>query len=131
MNGMCIFCRIANKTVPSNIIWEDARFTAFLDLHPINPGHILIIPKEHIEYIFDLDDEMYKDIFLRAKQLSEPLRRAVEAKRIGIAVEGFGVDHVHLHLVPVNSGNELDPNRAKKMPDEELEQIAEKIKLLL
>lgn len=131
MNKECIFCKIAQKEIPSHFIWEDEKFAAFLDINPINPGHMLIVPKEHIGYIFDLDNEMYKNIFLRAKQLSEPLKKAVEAKRIGMAVEGFGVDHVHLHLVPVNSGNELDPNRAKKIPDEELKQIVDKIRQLL
>jgi|SRR6185503_2900663 len=128
MKKECHFCKIARKEIPSHFIWEDEKFFAFLDINPVNPGHILIVPKEHIEYIFDLDDSMYNEFFLKAKQLSKPLKKAANAKRIGIIIEGFGVDHLHLHLVPVNSGGELDPNRAKKTPDEELKKIADSIR---
>jgi histidine triad (HIT) family protein len=124
----CIFCKIANNEIPSHSVWENERFFVFADIHPINPGHLLIIPKEHTDLIFDLPDDRYAEIFMIAKMLSAPLKRAMGAKRIGIAVEGFGVEHVHLHLVPVNGPNELNPERARAMDEKELITIVNKIK---
>ena len=124
----CIFCKIADKDIPSHIVWENERFVAFADVKPINPGHLLIIPKEHTDLVFDLSDDRYTEIFMIAKTLSVPLQRAMDAKRIGISVEGFGVAHAHVHLVPLNGPNELNPERAREMDEKELEMIAEKIK---
>jgi histidine triad (HIT) family protein len=124
----CIFCKIIEKEIPAHIVWESELFLVFLDTNPINPGHLLIIPKEHIESVFDLPDEQYKNIFETAKALSTPLRNATQAKKIGIAVEGFGVSHAHVHLVPLHNPNELNPERATHMDEETLTPIAEKIK---
>jgi histidine triad (HIT) family protein len=126
--GDCIFCKIIEKDIPAHIVWENDQFLAFLDVNPVNPGHLLIIPKEHIESIFDLKDEQYKKVFEIAKTLSTPLQNAMQAKKIGIAVEGFGVPHAHVHLVPLFGANQLNPERATHMDDEALEPIAEKIK---
>ena len=100
----------------------------FLDVNPVNPGHLLIIPKEHTESVFDLPDEQYKNIFEAAKALSTPLQNAMQSRKIGIAVEGFGVPHAHVHLVPLHNPNELNPERATHMDEEVLVTIAEKIK---
>ena len=97
----CIFCRIVAGVKPAHRIWESEDFLAFLSIHPCNPGHTCLIPKIHIEYVFDLEDRLYSRIFLAAKQLSKPIKAATNANRIGIAVEGFSVPHVHLHLVPL------------------------------
>lgn len=127
----CIFCKIIKKEIPSEIIWEDANFLAFLDVEPINEGHTLIIPKDHIDYVFDLDQDKYTELFLSARKLAGPLKEATNAKRIGMIVEGFGVPHCHLHLVPINQGNELDPKRAHEVSPEELKVTAQKIRNLL
>lgn len=116
----CIFCKIIKGEIESYKVFENENFIAFLDINPINPGHLDIVPKQHHGYIFDLPDDLYREIFEIAKKLSLPLQEVTKAKRIGMAVEGFGVDHVHLHLVPINKGNELDPNRAKQATSEEL-----------
>lgn len=123
----CIFCKIADKEIPANVVWENERFLAFTDVNPVNPGHLLIIPKEHTDLIFDLRDDVYAEIFMIAKTLSAPLKRATGAKRIGIAVEGFGVAHAHVHLVPLHGPHELNPERAQRMDDGELKAIAGKI----
>lgn len=123
----CIFCDIIEGDAPSRKIWEDEHLLAFLDINPINPGHVLFIPKIHVEYLFDMK-EAYLDLFTAAKTLAEPLRRATGAKRIALAVEGFAVPHVHLHLVPVNGENELDPKRARPASKEELVEMEKKIK---
>ena len=90
---------------------------------PINPGHIILITKKHIDYIFDLKEPLYSEIFRTAKKISFILKKLSQAKRIGLAIEGFGVRHIHIHLVPVNKGNELNPLRAKRMPDDELQKM--------
>jgi histidine triad (HIT) family protein len=124
----CIFCKIAAKEIPAHVVWENEKFLAFADVRPVNPGHLLIIPKDHVDLIFDLPDDRYAEIFMIAKRLSAPLKRATDAKRIGIAIEGFGVAHAHLHLVPLNGPNELNPERARAMDEKEIEAITKKIK---
>jgi histidine triad (HIT) family protein len=124
----CIFCKLIAREIPSYNVWEGERFFAFLDLHPVNPGHLLIVPKEHIENIFDMPDGLYEELFKTAKALSAPLQKAMGSARVGMVVEGFGVPHAHLHLVPINGPHELDSGRAKAVPAEELAAIAEKIK---
>ncbi|MEW6748903.1 MAG: HIT family protein [Candidatus Micrarchaeota archaeon] len=123
----CIFCKIANGGIPSSKIWEDERHIAFLDINPVNPGHTLIIPKKHVDSVFDMDEKAYSDLFLAAKRLSGPLKEAMAAKRIGVIIEGFLVPHAHIHLVPINSGSELY-ERAKKAAPEELSSVAERIR---
>ena len=124
----CIFCKIIAKEIPSQAVWENDRFVAILDVRPVNPGHILIISKEHIETVFDMPAGLYEELFNAAKALSTPLQKAMGSVRVGMVVEGFGVPHAHLHLVPINGPHELDSTRAKPMPAEELAEIAAKIK---
>ena len=124
----CIFCKIVAGEIPSERIWEDEDFFAFLDIAPIHAGHVLLIPKEHIDYIFDYDDPGYSEIFKRAKMLSERIKEATGAEKIGLAIEGIAVRHLHLHLVPVNKGNDLDPCKAKKASPEELKDMAERLR---
>ncbi len=124
----CIFCEIRDGECPAHIIWEDEKLLAFLDAHPFNPGHTLLVTKKHVDDIFDLDDELYSSLFLAAKQLSEPLKKATNAKRIGVAIEGLSVPHVHIHLVPIRKASDLNPQRAKDASDEELAEICEKIR---
>jgi histidine triad (HIT) family protein len=127
----CIFCKIVKKEIPSYQVWEDGKFFAFLDLNPVNDGHVLIIPKEHQEYVFGLEEPLYTEIFQAAKKMSVPLQEASSAKRIGLVVEGFGVDHLHLHLVPINEAGQMDSHNARKASPEELQETADKIKSYL
>jgi histidine triad (HIT) family protein len=124
----CIFCKIINRELPSHKIWEDENFLAFLDINPVQRGHVLLIPKAHSDYIFSIEDKQYLEIFKRAKALSEPIRKATDAKRIGLGVEGLSVPHVHIHIIPVNNINDIDPCKAKKASPEELAKVAEKIR---
>ncbi len=92
----------------------------------------MIIPKKHVDYFFDLDDELYIGLFKTAKKLSEPIRKAVCAKRIGIAIVGFEVPHVHLHLIPLDGSNELfESEKFKRAEDKELKKVQEKLKKVL
>lgn len=124
----CIFCKIIAKEIPSYSVWEGEQFFAFLDLRPVNPGHLLIVPKAHIENIFDMPKDLYEALFNTAKALSAPLQKAMGSVRVGMVIEGFGVPHAHLHLVPINGSGEIDSSRAHAMPAEELAAIAEKVK---
>jgi len=127
-NEDCIFCRIVKGEVPCEKIWEDEKYLAFLSLGQINPGHTLLIPKKHSDYLFDLNDDEYSTLMSKAKEIAELLKEKLNPKRIGMAVEGFMIPHIHIHLVPVNEGNELNPERAKEMNAEELKKIADIIR---
>jgi histidine triad (HIT) family protein len=109
-------------------VWEDDQFMAMLDIRPVNPGHLLIIPKQHIETIFEIPQPLYNELFETAKALSTPLQKAMNSIKVGVVVEGFGVPHAHVHLVPINHAHELDSSRATPTPGDELEKIAQKIK---
>jgi len=124
----CVFCKIIKGEIPSVKIWEDAETYAFLDINPMHPGHLLIIPKKHVDYIFETEEPLFAKLFSNAKRLSKALKSTTGALKIGLAIEGISVRHVHLHLVPVNQINDLDPCKSKKGNIEELKEIAEKIK---
>lgn len=124
----CIFCKIIAGEIPSAKLWEDERFFAFLDINPVNPGHTLLIPKEHVDYLFDVEDPLYSELFKAAKAVSRPLQKAMMSQRVGVVVEGLLVPHVHIHLIPINAPGELDAGRAARMEPEELGRIADRIR---
>lgn len=124
----CIFCKIVNGEIPAIKVWEDKKYLAFLDLNPINPGHTLLIPKKHSEYLFDLNDKDYNELMLKVNKIAKLLKEKLNSKKVGLIIEGFAIPHVHVHLIPINKGGELNPERAKSMSKEELIKIAERIK---
>ncbi|VVB75213.1 HIT domain protein [uncultured archaeon] len=124
----CIFCKIIKGEIPSIKVWEDAETYAFMDINPTRPGHMLIIPKKHVDYIFETEEPLFTKLFVNAKKLSKALKSSTGALKIGLAIEGIAVRHVHLHLIPVNNVNDLDPCKSKKGNIEELKQMAEKIR---
>jgi histidine triad (HIT) family protein len=124
----CTFCHIIKGVEPAHRVWESEDFLAFLTRRPCNPGHTLLIPKTHVDYVFDLEEPLYSNIFRAAKQLSEPIRHATGAKRIGVAIEGLSVPHVHLHLVPLYDVAELDPHRHIEQTQQELAAMAGRIR---
>jgi len=126
----CIFCKIVKGEIPSYKIWEDDKFYAFLDIHPWTTGHTLLIPKMHHDYLFDYNNKDYLEIMLRAKMLASKIKNIVNSKRIGVAVEGFEVNHLHIHLIPMNDFGEFDPCKAKPATLEELQSMHEKLKHL-
>ncbi len=123
-----VFTKIVKGELPAYKVAEDDRFLAFLDINPLAKGHTLVIPKEEIDYIFDLPEELYRDLWLFARKVARAIEQVVECERIGIAVVGLEVPHAHIHLVPINSI--ADMNFAKprvKMTDEEFKELAEQI----
>ena len=124
-----IFTRIINGEIPSYKIAEDENYFAFLDINPLAKGHTLVIPKKEIDYIFDIDDNIHAGLWNFAKKISHALEKAVQCKRIGIAVIGLEVPHAHIHLIPINNVSDMNFARPKlQLSKEEFEETAEKIK---
>ena len=124
-----IFTRIINREIPGYIIAEDDRYIAFLDINPLVVGHTLVVPKEEVDFIFDLDDDTLSGLNIFAKKIAHAIRKAIPCKRVGVAVIGLEVPHTHVHLVPMNSMGDLNFTRAKLNPSkEELTVAAEKIR---
>lgn len=123
-----IFTRIINREIPAYIIAEDDRFIAFLDVMPLVEGHALVVPKQEVDYIFDLDERTLADMMVFAKRVAVALKKTISCKRIGVAVIGLEVPHTHVHLVPMNSMGDINFTRAKLSPSkEELERVTKAI----
>jgi histidine triad (HIT) family protein len=125
-----IFTRIINGEIPCHRLYEDEKLIAFLDIHPLTEGHTLVIPKTQIDHLWDLDGETYEYLWKHARTLAESLKEALEPARVGVIVEGFGVPHAHIHLVPINHPEELKQTQdLDSEPDHEnLAAVAEKIR---
>lgn len=123
-----LFTRIVNGEIPCHKICEDERFLSFLDIRPINPGHTLVIPKKEIDYFFDLDDAMMGELMVYAKKVARAIKKTVECRRVGVMVAGIEVPHAHVHLVPIQSVGDLNFAKAKPAGDNELAQMARKIR---
>lgn len=123
-----IFSRIAAGEIPSYKVTEDKDHFAFLDINPVHPGHVLVIPRKETDYIFDLSDEEYASLMLFAKRVAKAIKKAIPCKKVGVTVIGLDVNHVHVHLVPMNTGADMNFCAEKlTLPAEEMESIAAKI----
>lgn len=124
-----IFSKIIKGEIPSYKIAEDNRYFAFLDINPLRKGHTLVVPKQETDYIFDLDDEQLAGLIIFSKKVAAAIKRAFPCNRIGIAVLGLEVPHVHIHLVPMDSMEDVNFRNPKlKFTTEEFKDIAEKIR---
>ncbi|MBX7095559.1 MAG: HIT family protein [Flavobacteriales bacterium] len=124
-----IFSKIISGEIPSYKIAENDKFVAFLDVFPLVKGHVLVVPKKETDYIFDLSDEELSEILGFAKGVAHKMKKAIPCKRIGVSVIGLEVPHAHVHLVPMNTADDLNFTRPKlQLPKEELEEIADKIR---
>lgn len=123
-----IFTKIINKEIPAHIIAEDDRFIAFLDVQPLAKGHALVVPKIEVDYIFDMEDDLLADLNLFAKKVAVQLKKALPCKKIGVAVIGLEVPHVHIHLIPMNQVSDMDFSKEKlSLSSEEMIKIKELI----
>lgn len=124
-----IFTKIVNGDIPSHKIAETEDYLAFLDIQPLTEGHTLVIPKKEIDYIFDLDDELLSGLMTFAKGIAKAIEATVSCERIGLAVVGLEVPHAHVHLIPINSIEDMSFSRPKLSPSqEELAETAEAIR---
>lgn len=124
----CVFCGILAGKLPARIVYEDEDHIVFLPLEHINPGHVVLIPRPHTDYLFDLDASAYQGLWAVVAKLAAPLREAFSARRVGVAVEGFNVPHVHVHLVPLHAVDQLSPARARAVDAEEADRLCHLIR---
>ena len=123
-----IFSKIVSGVIPAHKVAETSDYLAFLDINPLRAGHVLVIPKIEVDYIFDLDDEQYTGLMIFAKVVATALKKAMPCKRIGITVIGLEVPHAHIHLIPINSIADMNFSQPKQNPTEkELSEVALKI----
>lgn len=124
-----LFSKIVSGEIPSHKIAENEQFLAFLDINPLVKGHTLVIPKKETDYIFDLADQEYQDLWIFAKQVAEKLEAKMKCERIGVAVIGLEVAHTHIHLVPINAVEDINFAGPKlSLSQSELAEIAEIIR---
>ena len=114
-----IFKKIIDKEIPAHIVAESVDFLAFLDISPLREGHVLVIPKQEVDYIFDVEDSLYVEMMLFAKIVAKGLKKAIPCKKIGVAVIGLEVPHAHIHLIPMNSVSDMDFSKPKLSPTQE------------
>lgn len=129
-----IFSRIIKEEIPSYKIAENERYYAFLDINPLRAGHTLVVPKQETDYVFDLDDEQLAGLIIFSKKVAAAIMEAIPCKRIGVAILGLEVPHAHIHLVPMDSMEDVNFRNPKlKLSSEEFRNIAksisEKVKL--
>lgn len=125
---MTIFSKIAAGEIPSFRVAENDKFFAFLDINPVQPGHVLVIPKREVDYIFDLEDDEIAEMNVFAKKVAKAIKAAIPCRKVGVAVIGLEVPHAHIHLVPMNQEGDLDFAKPKlTIPAEEMKEIAAKI----
>jgi histidine triad (HIT) family protein len=120
-----IFSRIISGEIPCYKVAENEHFFAFLDINPLAKGHTLVVPKIEQDYIFDLDDETLKAYIIFAKKVASAITKSISCQRVGLAVIGLDVPHAHIHLVPLNTTNDINFAKPKlSLPPEEMQAIA-------
>ncbi len=125
---MTIFSKIINGDIPCYKIAEDEHYFAFLDINPLAKGHILVVPKQEVDYIFDLDSDTYLGLMAFARKISVAIKNTIPCQRVGVAVIGMEVPHAHIHLIPINSEGDMNfANPKLKLSPEEMNLIAESI----
>jgi histidine triad (HIT) family protein len=128
---MTIFSKIIKGEIPSYKVAENEKFYAFLDINPLQKGHTLVVPKlaePEADYIFALEDEILSEMLVFAKQVAQGIKGAVECKRVGVAVIGLEVPHVHMHLIPISKEGDMSfANPKMSLPAEEMAKIANSI----
>lgn len=124
-----IFTRIVNGELPCHKVAEDDQFLAFLDITPVREGHVLVVPKQEVDYIFDLEDQLLSEMMIFSKKVARQIKAAIPCNRVGVTVIGLEVPHAHIHLIPIDSLHDMDftAERASFSQDE-LAEIATKIR---
>ena len=126
--GMTIYSKIIAGEIPSYKIAENEKFFAFLDIFPLREGHVLVVPKTETDKFFDLPDEYLSEMLLFAKPIAKAIERSFNCNRCGIEVVGLEVPHAHMHLIPINSANDLNFTKEKlKLTPEEMKKVQERI----
>ena len=123
-----IFSKIAQGEIPSYKVADSNQYYAFLDINPLVEGHVLVIPKDETDYLFDLNDEDFSGIMMFAKKVAKAIQKTIPCKRVGVAVIGFDVPHAHIHLIPMQGMQDIDFSRPKlKLTQDKFQSIAGRI----
>ena len=123
-----IFSKIVAGEIPCHKVAESDKFLAFLDIMPLQKGHVLVIPKEETDYIFDIDDDQLGEMMIFAKSVAKKIKEVFPCNRVGVAVVGLEVPHAHIHLIPINHINDMSfANEKLDLSTDELSQIALKL----
>ena len=123
-----IFTKIVKGEIPSYKVYEDKNFLAFLDINPLKKGHTLVIPKKEVDYIFDIDSKEYQNLWNTAKKIALGMKKVIECNRISIVVMGLEVPHAHIHLIPLDTMQDIDFSQQKlNISNDEMVQIASRI----
>lgn len=124
-----IFTRIVNGEIPAYKVAEDDRFLAFLDISPLSKGHTLVIPKQEIDYVFDIESSLYRDLWAFAQRVALAVGQAIPCKRVGVAVIGLEVPHAHIHLIPMNRVSDMNfANPKLSFSAEEMRETCDRIR---
>lgn len=130
-NSNCIFCRIISREIGAHIAYEDEAVVAFMDIHPSQPGHLLVIPRQHVPDFYNLDDDLYSKLMLAVKRLSEAVSKVTNPLKVGLVVMGFEVPHAHVHVIPLQKASDILPGAGDIPPlqpsSEELSDMASRI----
>lgn len=126
--GMTIFSKIIAGEIPSFKIAESGKFFAFLDISPLRPGHTLVVPKTEVDNLFDLPEDYLTEMLVFAQPIAKAIEKSFKCNRCGITVVGLEVPHAHIHLIPINSANDLNFTQPHpRVPDTDLKRVQEKI----
>jgi len=124
-----LFTKIINKEIPAHIVAEDTDNIAFLDINPLAEGHVLVVPKKEVDYYFDLEQQDFTRLNLFAKKVAKAIEASVSCQRIGVAVVGLEIPHTHIHLVPLNTMNDINFSKPKlALSEDKMKVIAERIR---
>ncbi len=127
-----IFTRIIEGEIPCYKLFEDDRVFSFLDINPVSMGHALVIPKQEVDYIFDVEDDLFQHLFLTSKRISKAIEKSVECERVSIAVVGLEVPHAHVHLIPIKEMEDFSfSNNKLSLTEIEFQDLAKRIRLNL
>lgn len=127
MSEQSVFTRIVSGEIPCYKVYEDEHVFAFLDINPVKPGHVLIVPKVEVDQFYEVPEPYYLAVFAAAKKIAPAIREAVGSLRIATVVAGFDVPHFHYHLIPADSMSDIDFSKTKKLEPAEMEKIRAKI----
>lgn len=123
-----IFTKIIKGEIPSHKVFEDEKFYAFLDINPLAKGHTLVIPKQEVDYLFDIDDELLSEMIVVSKKVAKALEKAVSCTRVGMMVVGLEVPHAHIHLIPIQTERDMNlSNKRVELSKDEFEKVARDI----
>lgn len=123
-----LFTRIIEGEIPSYRVAEDAEFYAFLDINPVQPGHTLVVPRQEVDYVFDIEDDLLGRMMVFAKQVARQIQTVTKCRKVAVLVLGLEANHAHIHLVPINAEGDIDLKKKLQLPAEEMERIARELR---